>query len=188
MHADILSLKKLKKQFDIIECVGVLHHMGDPMAGWRVLVDCLKEGGLLKVGLYSDLARREIIEIRKDTSQSNIGSTDAEMKSYRKVLIREKKDYFKMVKSNLDFYSMSALRDLIFNVQEHRFTIPQIKDCLDKLGLRFCGFNKKDLIEKFSKSNTAELDLYDLDKWQTFEVSNPNSFAGMYQFWCQKVG
>ena len=92
-----------------------------------------------------------------------------------------------MVKSTVDFYSMSALRDLIFHVQEHRFTIPEIKACLDELGLRFCGFNKKDLIEKFSKSNTAELDLYDLDKWQTFEIANPNSFAGMYQFWCQKV-
>ena len=82
---------------------------------------------------------------------------------------------------------MSELRDLIFHVQEHRFTIPQIKDCLDKLGLRFCGFNTKGLIEQFCKSNTAEWDLYDLDKWQTFEVSNPNSFAGMYQFWCQKI-
>ena len=187
MRADILSLRKLKKQFDIIESVGVLHHMRDPMAGWQVLVDCLKDGGLLKVGLYSDLARREIIEIRKDINQSGIGSTDAEMKSFRKALISEKKDYFQRVKSSRDFYSMSELRDLIFHVQEHRFTIPQIKDCLNKLGLRFCGFNTKGLIEQFCKSNTAEWDLYDLDKWQTFEVSNPNSFAGMYQFWCQKI-
>ncbi len=157
------------------------------MAGWQVLVDCLKDGGLLKVGLYSDLARREIIEIRKDINQSGIGSTDAEMKSFRKELISEKKDYFKRIISSRDFYSMSELRDLIFHVQEHRFTIPQIKDCLDKLGLRFCGFNTKGLIEQFCKSNTAEWDLYDLDKWQTFEGSHPNSFAGMYQFWCQKI-
>ena len=57
MQADILDLSKLNKQFDIIESVGVLHHMDDPMAGWKVLTDCLKPGGLMKIGLYSELAR-----------------------------------------------------------------------------------------------------------------------------------
>ena len=42
MQADILDLGKLKKQFDIIESSGVLHHMKNPMAGWQVLTDCLK--------------------------------------------------------------------------------------------------------------------------------------------------
>ena len=52
MQADILDLGKLKKQFDIIESAGVLHHMKDPMAGWQVLTDRLKLGGLMKIGLY----------------------------------------------------------------------------------------------------------------------------------------
>ena len=42
MQADILDLSKLNKQFDIIESVGVLHHMDNPMKGWKVLTDCLK--------------------------------------------------------------------------------------------------------------------------------------------------
>ena len=41
MQGDILKLKKLDKQFDIIESVGVLHHMDNPMDGWTALVDCL---------------------------------------------------------------------------------------------------------------------------------------------------
>ena len=47
IRSDILNLKKLDKQFDIIESVGVLHHMNDPMAGWKALVDCLKDGGVI---------------------------------------------------------------------------------------------------------------------------------------------
>ena len=39
MQADILDLAKLNKRFDIIESVGVLHHMENPMAGWKVLTD-----------------------------------------------------------------------------------------------------------------------------------------------------
>ena len=31
MQADILHLDKLDRQFDIVESVGVLHHMDDPI-------------------------------------------------------------------------------------------------------------------------------------------------------------
>ena len=70
MQADILDLKKLNRQFDIVESVGVLHHMGDPIAGWKVLTDCLKPGGLMKIGLYSELARQHIVNIREEISKS----------------------------------------------------------------------------------------------------------------------
>ena len=49
----------------------------------------------------------------------------------------------------------------------------------------------KDLEDKLVKENfrkiyTNEVDLYDLDKWEEYEKSNPRIFAGMYQFWCKK--
>ena len=47
LQADILHLHQMGKEFDIIESAGVLHHMDEPMAGWRVLVDLLKPGGLM---------------------------------------------------------------------------------------------------------------------------------------------
>ena len=81
MQADILKLTKLDRQFDIIESAGVLHHMNNPMAGWKVLVDCLRDGGLMKIGLYSELARQSVVAMRLEISQSGIGSNDAEMKS-----------------------------------------------------------------------------------------------------------
>ena len=66
LQADILHLHQIGKEFDIIESMGVLHHMDDPMAGWRVLVDLLKPGGLMLIGLYSEFARHHIVEIRKE--------------------------------------------------------------------------------------------------------------------------
>tara|TARA_B100000787_G_scaffold93930_1_gene69343 strand:+ start:154 stop:381 length:228 start_codon:yes stop_codon:yes gene_type:complete len=61
MQADILDLGNLDKKFDIVESSGVLHHMDDPMAGWKVLTDCLKPAGLMNLGLYSELARPHIV-------------------------------------------------------------------------------------------------------------------------------
>ena len=186
MQADILDLYKLKKQFDIIECGGVLHHMNDPMAGWKVLVNCLKPGGLMYIGLYSEIARKQIVKIRKEIDRLGIGSTDEAMKSFRCNMINSKNNN-KTILSFTDFYSLSSLRDLLFHIQEHRFTIPLIKKYLDELSLKFCGFESNDIVEKFKLINTGQNDSYNLEKWNVFENANPQTFLGMYQFWCQKL-
>ena len=72
-------------------------------------------------------------------------------------------------------------------MQEHRFTLPKISCCLDELGLRFCGFEDPDIVAKFKKSSGEKLDTFDLSLWHQFEEENPRTFAGMYQFWCQKL-
>ena len=187
MQADILDLEKLNKQFDIIESVGVLHHMDDPMAGWKVLTDCLKPGGMIRIGLYSELARQHIVKIRQEISKLGIGSSDTAMKSFRKMVMTSTYNHHKQILNSTDFYSLSTLKDLLFHVQENRFTIPQIKDHLCKLGLHFCGFEQNEIVSHFTQTNNAKEDLYDLDKWQAYEEVNPRSFAGMYQFWCQKI-
>jgi len=187
MQADILDLGKLGRQFDVVESAGVLHHMDDPVAGWRVLTDCLKPGGLMKIGLYSELARQHIVEIRQEISRAGIGSSDVAMKSFRAKVMRSDQNHHKKILNSSDFYSLSTLKDLLFHVQEHRFTIPQIQDCLSELGLKFCGFESAKIVSHFKQTNTGADDPYDLDKWQAYEEANPNAFAGMYQFWCQKI-
>jgi tetratricopeptide (TPR) repeat protein len=186
MQADILGLGKLDRQFDIVESAGVLHHMDDPVAGWRVLTDCLKPGGLMRIGLYSELARQHIAEIRQEISEAGIGSSDEEMKSFRAKVINSDQDHHRTISNSHDFYSLSTLRDLLFHIQEHRFTVSQIQDCLSELGLKFCGF-ETEIISQFKLINTKGDDLYDLDKWQDYERKNPSTFEGMYQFWCQKT-
>ena len=86
-----------------------------------------------------------------------------------------------------DFFSLSALRDLIFHVQEHRFNLPQINNCLSELGLKFCGFINKDTISDFKEFYGRYADIYDLELWHRYEKNNPKAFSAMYQFWCQKL-
>ena len=113
MQADILDLPKLNKKFDIIESSGVLHHMENPMSGWKILTECLKPGGLMRIGLYSELARQNIVKIRREINQLGVGSSDAEMKSFRNVIIKSQYDHHKGVRTSTDFYSMSTLKDLL---------------------------------------------------------------------------
>ena len=141
----------------------------------------------MKIGLYSEMARQHIVEMRQEISEAGIGSSDAAMKSFRTMVMTSDQSHHKEILNSPDFYSLSTLKDLLFHVQEHRFTIPQIQDCLSELGLKFCGFESAKIASHFKLANTNTDDPYNLDKWQTYEEGNPDIFVGMYQFWCQKI-
>ena len=192
MQADILDLRELNRKFDIIESIGVLHHMDDPMKGWKVLTDCLNTGGLMRIGLYSELGRRDIPKIRDEINQSTVWEKQSyhdAIRSFRKTIISSEEEHHKQILDhNTSFYSMSMLRDLLFHVQEHRFTIPQIEASLSSLGLMFCGFEDGFTVQQFRESiDIYDNDLYELEKWALFEKEHPEWFPGIYQFWCQKV-
>jgi hypothetical protein len=161
--------------------------MDEPMAGWRVLTDLLKPGGLMRIGLYSELARQHIAVVRKEITLLRVGTSESEIRKFRRSLAESNDENHQLLTKSSDFFSLSMLRDLIFHVQEHRFTLPYIKKCLDELGLKFCGFENKDAISNFREFHGEEADIYDLALWHQYEESNPRAFAAMYQFWCQKL-
>ena len=187
LQADILKLDHLEQEFDIIESVGVLHHMDEPMVGWRALVDLLKPGGLMRIGLYSELARSQITKARREIASLGIGTSATEIRNFRESLRVSESKNQKRLSILTDFFSLSEFRDLVFHVQEHRFTLPQIKNCLDELGLKFCGFTNRELTSNFRKFHDEGSDICDLMLWHEFEERNPDTFLGMYQFWCQKT-
>ena len=94
---------------------------------------------------------------------------------------------FRKVLSARDFYRMSECRDLLFHVQEHRYTLPQLKESLRELDLAFLGFSlDSDISKRYKERFPEDISQTDLDKWHTFEIENPGTFKGMYQFWLQK--
>jgi hypothetical protein len=72
-------------------------------------------------------------------------------------------------------------------VQEYRFTLTEIHKCLNELGLKFCGFEDTNIVMRFKHFFGEDADGCDLSLWHQFEEGDPRTFAGMYQFWCQKV-
>ena len=64
-QADILDVTRLGTSFDLIVSSGVLHHMRDPVAGLRALLGVLAPGGVLKIALYSTLARTAFTQARE---------------------------------------------------------------------------------------------------------------------------
>ena len=86
-----------------------------------------------------------------------------------------------------DFYSTSECRDLLFHVQEHRMTLPQIKAFLVAQDLQFLGFEiDRDTARRYAARFPSDPTMTDLDRWHAFEQDNPHTFANMYRFWVQK--
>ena len=188
LHADILQLNKLNKKFDIIESAGTLHHMSDPIEGFKVLYDLLKPNGFLRIGLYSEIARMHIVEAREIIKKKKIIVSNENIKKFRQEIINEKlgKNLQKVFNTS-DFYSLSMVRDLFFHVQELRFTIPQISKIIKDFNLEFLGFYIKDSYKrKFSRIFPEDIKNLSLDNWDQFEKDNPDSFFNMYQFWMRK--
>ena len=190
MQGDILKLNTLDRKFDIIESAGVLHHMDEPLVGWQVLVDLLKPQGLMRIALYSEIARQNVVEIREFIAKKGYDNSPKDIRECRAEIMNMPTDSnsrFQTIINSKDFYSLSSCRDLLFHVQEHRFTLPQIASALEKMGLIFIGFDCGSQIEnKFKAQHPSNGDLFSLELWHQFEQDNPDTFVRMYQFWAQK--
>ena len=190
LAADILEIKNLEKKFDIIECVGTLHHMEKPILGLEALLNLLKPNGFLKIGLYSKIAREPIINFRKNLLNKKFKNKSDNIMCLRKEIIenRESDKYLKKITSSKDFYSRSNLRDLLFHVQEHQFTISEIREIIKNYKLEFLNFIITDPLIKFKYLKNFPNDVMQnsLNNWEKFETDNPNIFNGMYQFWLKK--
>ena len=188
IHGDILELDALDRQFDVIECVGVLHHMSDPLAGWRRLVDRLKPGGVMLIGLYSAAARRHISALRARMSNAATDIAPDTIRAFRAGLLTTAgDDDAELILATPEFYALSSCRDLLFHAHEQPVTIPRIAEWLDTLGLDFHGFALPDArFARFRLEHPDADPARDLDAWTTFEEAYPRTFAAMYQFWCRK--
>ncbi len=189
-QGDILKLDVLTDKYDYIVSSGVLHHMSDPLAGWKTLRGLLKPGGLMRIGLYSEYGRRDIVAAHKIIAEGKYANTRDGMKAFRrKAAALLPKDVFESVTACNDYYQMSMYCDLLFHVQEHRFTLAEIDKILKDLSLEFLKIQATpEVMEKFTSRHKGKSALTDLKKWDAFEKEYPDSFSNMYQFWCRATG
>lgn len=187
-QADILKLGSLGRKFDHIESVGVLHHMDEPKKGWDVLCSLLNPNGVMYIGLYSAPARRVIASIRRMIADEGYESSIEGIRKCRRELFTRLCDpELNSIFRQRDFFSTSMCRDLLFHVQEHNHTIPEIKSYMEDLGLEMLGIQcdastRKAYLEMFPE----DPGIRDLDKLHLFETRYPDAFIQMYHFWMQK--
>lgn len=188
-QADILGLGEMDREFDLIECVGVLHHLAEPLAGWEILAGLLRPGGVMKVGLYSEAARRDVVAARALIAECGFEATPDGIRRCRAEIQKRARSgdaEMTSIAERNSFFTASECRDLLFHVQEHRFTLPQIEEALTQLDMKFLGFEMGPAtISDFRRAHPGQL--ASLAHWHRYEQTHPDTFRGMYQFWAQKA-
>ena len=187
IQMDILEIGLLGKSFDIIECGGVLHHMDNPSRGLELLLGVLKKNGFLKLGLYSELARKEIVTARNYIREMKLKPTESNIRFFREKIFSGEINNLNNLKISEDFFSLSQCRDLCFHAKEHRFTVNQLIKILNDNELTFLGFFlPQQLKNLYLKSFPKDKKQTKLGNWAEFETKYPFTFSAMYQFWVCK--
>jgi Flp pilus assembly protein TadD/SAM-dependent methyltransferase len=188
-QADIIKLDSIGRTFDLVASVGVLHHLADPVGGWRKLLALLRPGGFMLLGLYSELGRRSVSVARTLIAERGYAPSAAGIRRCREELMSvEAGTQLAKVRSFADFYASSECRDLLFHVQEHRFTLPRLKRLLAELALDLVGFLAEPrLMKRYREEFPDDRAATNLGCWHEFETRYPDAFASMYVFAVQKT-
>jgi len=192
------DLLALEGQYERIECIGVLHHLENPEAGFERLVSCLKQGGVIQIMLYAEAARRDIWRLRTRLGLSHTNMSFDEIRRIRARILRDDGDLaaFNGLARRPDFHSTSGFRDLILHVQESTFTLSRLRRMIEAANVRFIGFEfassqvmsmfgESEAEQRYRKAYPEERTLSSLSNWEAIEASHPNLF-GNYTFWCQR--
>ena len=189
VHGDLLELGRLEEgPFDLISCVGVLHHMEDPARGLAALLEVLAPGGVLDLGLYSERGRSLIARAREEIARRGLGADPAGIRAFRDEALDPASPWHPLTGTS-DFYAVATCRDLLFHVQEHRFTPLGLAALLEGAGLEFLGFrHRRDEVPRVYRAwNPADPAGTDLSAWDRFEREKGSS-TGLYQFMGRRRG
>ncbi len=189
-QGDILKLPELERRFDVVESVGVLHHMKDPMKGWEAITQCLKPGGWMQVSLYNHHNRADIRAGRESIKTQGYTHAADDIRRFRHALLSSAPELQALhgLTDYSDFYTLSECRDLLFHVQEHHFTYEEIAPMIDALGLEFIGVMMREpsYYPILTQGDAPITHWQSLEQWEVAQQLYPDLFYHMHSFWLTK--
>ncbi|MGB3790242.1 MAG: class I SAM-dependent methyltransferase, partial [Phormidesmis sp.] len=147
-HLSIYDVDQLPGEFDLINCVGVLHHMPDPIRGIQALAKKLKPGGIFHIFVYAELGRWEI-QLTQEAIALLQGDQRGDYKdgvAVGRTLFSSLPEGNRLRKREETRWSLENQRDECFadmyvHPQEIDYNVKTLFDLIDASGLDFVGFS-----------------------------------------------
>ncbi|MEO0768336.1 MAG: class I SAM-dependent methyltransferase [Cyanobacteria bacterium J06649_4] len=147
-NLSIYDVEQIPGEFDLINCVGVLHHMPDPVRGIQALAKKLKPGGIFHIFVYAELGRREIqltqeaIALLQGQKRGDyvdgvaVGrNLFASLPEENRLRKREETRWA------LENHRDECFADMYVHPQEIDYNVKTLFDLIDASGLDFVGFS-----------------------------------------------
>jgi SAM-dependent methyltransferase len=147
-HLSLYDVEQIPGEFDLINCVGVLHHLPDPIRGIQALSTKLAPGGIMHIFVYAEQGRWEI-----KLMQEAIALLQGEKRGDYTDGVKVGRQIFaalpptnRLVKREQERWSLENQRDECFadmyvHPQEIDYTIDTLFDLIEASGLTFLGFS-----------------------------------------------
>lgn len=141
----IEDVGRLGRQFDLIVCTGVLHHLADPEAGLRALRSALKPDGVIHLMLYAPHGRAGIYLLQDYCRRLGIGTSRAEIAQLTEAVeaLPWQHPLQPALQQSRDFLDPDALADALLNPRDRAYDVPQLLAALDDSGLRLCRWYRQ---------------------------------------------
>jgi SAM-dependent methyltransferase len=147
-HLSLFDVEQLPGEFDLINCVGVLHHTSDPIRGIQALAQKLAPGGLMHIFVYGELGRWEI-----QLMQKAIALLQGDKKGDYRDGVQVGRQIFASLPENnrivkydkqrwsLENHKDENFADMYVHPQEIDYNIETLFELIDASGLEFIGFS-----------------------------------------------
>lgn len=191
IQGDILELDRMGREYNHINCYGVLHHLPDFRAALQQLAACMKPGGTMQIGIYSEQSQRPLDCARRLIEQGNYSDDDNSVRRCRQDLARLRDDRMLLrLTLSPSFYSLGDFRNLIFSYETSYITLKEVSSTLGELGLQFIGFQHSNpaIVNRYRQRFPDDQAMTSLEYWQQFELEHPETFSDFYNFWVRKPG
>lgn len=196
-HLSLYDVGQLEGEFDLINCVGVLHHLPDPIRGIKALAPKLAPGGLLHIFVYAELGRWEIQLMQKAISLLQ-GDKRGDYKDGVKVgrqVFASLPEHNRLAKREKERWSMENQRDECFadmyvHPQEIDYNVETLFELIDAAGLEFIGFSNPDywnlerLLGKEAELIKRAEQLSERERYRLIELLDPE--VTHYEFFLGK--
>lgn len=186
-HLKLEAATQLPGEFDLINCVGVLHHLPEPKKGIQALAQKLAPGGLFHIFVYAELGRWEISLMQKAIALiqgDKIGEYQdgvkvgraifASLPENNRILQQEQQRW------SLENHRDEAFADMYVHPQEIDYNIDTLFDLIAASGLEFVGFsnpqywNLARLIGKSPELIARAKNLSDREYYRLIELLDPS--------------
>ncbi|MEQ9235406.1 class I SAM-dependent methyltransferase [Coleofasciculus sp. E2-BRE-01] len=186
-HLSLYDAQELEGEFDLINCVGVLHHLPDPIRGIQALAPKLAPGGLMHIFVYAELGRWEV-----RLMQQAIALLQGEQRGDYQDGVQVGRQVFeslpennRIVKREKERWSLENQRDANFadmyvHPQEIDYTIDSLFELIDASGLEFIGFSNPGYwqLDRLLGKNPGLMErasgLSDRERYRLIELLDPD--------------
>ena len=190
IRLDLHKIAELGERFDAIYCSGVLHHLPDPEAGWSALAAVLRPGGVMKIMVYSRIARFLVSATRNLIRDLAAGPITDDLLRRVRQRIMEHSEFApaRLLMNTRDFSTLIGTYDLLLHPHEDPFDVPRISRGLERLRLRLISFLLPtiDAALRYDARYPHDPRHRDIAAWARFERSELPRYAGLYTFVCRK--